>query len=298
MSSQLCQFRRSGLLLILLGISAILNFERLVSAQVSSAPSSADGVAAARAKFQEKQAELEAAAREAAAAAKELAEQAQKEAAAAAEDAVAAAQEAAREAAEAAREVLNDAASEAEKAARQAEAAAREKAREALDAAKAALDPDAKTAKNEEKNHALQAQREANFAKLMSGATLEGSFTSRDQPGQAPQADKYTLGKVSHVKGDLWRFETRIQYGKTDVTVPLTLRVVWAEDTPIISLDKMLIPGVGTFTSRVMIFNNSYAGMWDGGGDHGGLMFGKIVAAQPAEAVPAEAPAATKEPGK
>ena len=68
----------------------------------------------------------------------------------------------------------------------------------------------------------------------------------------------------------------RIQYGPHDVTLPLPLRVVWAGDTPVITLDKFPVPGMGSFTARVMIFNDQYAGMWDGG-NHGGLLYGKVV---------------------
>lgn len=129
---------------------------------------------------------------------------------------------------------------------------------------------------------AEQAAREEAFGKLMSGATLEGQFTARDRPDGKLANDKYTLGKVTKVAGekDLWNFETRIQYGGKDFTVPIAVRVVWSGDTPVITLDKLLIPGAGTFTSRVMIFNNQYAGMWDGGGNHGGLMFGKVTPAK------------------
>lgn len=125
---------------------------------------------------------------------------------------------------------------------------------------------------------AEQAAREEAFGKLMSGATLEGQFTARDRADGKMANDKYTLGKVSKVAGekDLWNFETRIQYGGKDITVPIAVRVVWSGDTPVITLDKLTIPGAGTFTARVMIFNNQYAGMWDGGGNHGGLMFGKV----------------------
>lgn len=128
---------------------------------------------------------------------------------------------------------------------------------------------------------AAQAAREEAFGKLMSGATLEGQFTARDRADGKLANDKYTLGKVTKVAGekDLWNFETRIQYGGKDITVPIAVRVIWSGDTPVITLDKLLIPGAGTFTSRVMIFNNQYAGMWDGGGNHGGLMFGKITPA-------------------
>ena len=135
------------------------------------------------------------------------------------------------------------------------------------------------------KSDAEQAAREEAFGKLMSGATLEGQFTARDRADGKMANDKYTLGKVTKVAGekDLWNFETRIEYGGKDFTVPIAVRVVWSGDTPVITLDKLTIPGAGTFTSRVMIFNNQYAGMWDGSGNHGGLMFGKVTPAKAAD---------------
>jgi hypothetical protein len=115
------------------------------------------------------------------------------------------------------------------------------------------------------------------FAEKMSGAALVGHFTDRTRENaKLPREEKYTLGKVSKLTGDYWLFSARIQYGDHDVTLPLSLRVVWAGDTPVITLDKAPIPGFGTFTCRVMIFGDQYAGTWDGG-DHGGHLFGKIV---------------------
>jgi hypothetical protein len=114
------------------------------------------------------------------------------------------------------------------------------------------------------------------FAERMTGATLVGHFTDRTRENaKLPREEKYTLGKVSKLTGDYWLFSARIQYGDHDVTLPLSLRVVWAGDTPVITLDKAPIPGFGTFTCRVMIFGDQYAGTWDGG-DHGGHLFGKI----------------------
>lgn len=129
-----------------------------------------------------------------------------------------------------------------------------------------------------------QLEREKAFGELMSGATLEGHFTagSKRDDGKLGSPEKYTLGKVTKFKDDLWTFETRIQYGQHDVKLPLTIRVVWSGDTPVITLDKFAVPGFGTFTCRVMIFNKQYAGMWDGG-NHGGLMFGKVVKAEKKE---------------
>ncbi len=121
-----------------------------------------------------------------------------------------------------------------------------------------------------------RATLEKQFEETMSGATLVGTFTvtGRDD-GKKLKEEKYTISKVSKVKDDYWLFVSRIQYGDHDVTLPLTLEVKWAGDTPVITLTDVAVPGFGKFTCRVMVFRDQYAGTWSGG-DHGGHMFGRI----------------------
>ena len=127
----------------------------------------------------------------------------------------------------------------------------------------------------------------AALAKSLSGATLVVHF---DMSGTEKDTDlkqeRYELTNVRHVKDDQWLFMARIQYGEHDMTLPLTLPVHWAGDTPIISIDKMPIPSLGTYTARVMIYSDHYAGFWSGG-DHGGHLFGIVERVQvPKDAAP------------
>ena len=118
---------------------------------------------------------------------------------------------------------------------------------------------------------------EKEFQESMSGVTLNGHYTRQD--GNGLSDDKYTIEKVSKVKGDLWRFETRVQYGAHDVKLPVELQVKWAGDTPVITLTKLAIPGLGTFSSRVVLYEGRYAGTWQ----HdkvGGHLFGTIEKAE------------------
>ena len=116
---------------------------------------------------------------------------------------------------------------------------------------------------------------EKKFAETMSGAVMVGTFTDTTKDATALKQEKYTLGEVKKLKDNLWLFNARIQYEGKDVTVPLPLEVEWAGDTPIITLTKKPIPPFGTFTSRVLIYDDHYAGFW-WAGDHGGHLFGKI----------------------
>jgi hypothetical protein len=120
---------------------------------------------------------------------------------------------------------------------------------------------------------------ERKFQESMANVTLVGYFTSGDKAEL--KEDKYTIVGVTKVKEDLWKFEARIQYNKKDVPVAMALPVKFAGDTPVISLTNFAVPGFGSFTARVLIYGDAYAGTW-GDAKHGGKLFGKIVKNPPA----------------
>ena len=139
-----------------------------------------------------------------------------------------------------------------------------------------------------------QAELDKQFEKSMSGATLVGRFSveGRGERGREPKEERYDIIKVTKMRGDYWLFNARVQYGNKDVTAPIVLQVKWAGDTPVITLTDVPIPGLGTYTARVLVYRDHYAGYWSGG-DHGGNLWGRIErGAEPA----ADAPAASKPP--
>jgi hypothetical protein len=139
-----------------------------------------------------------------------------------------------------------------------------------------------------------QAELDSVFAQTLSGATLDGSYTSTG-PGSDPNKlshDKYTLGEVRKVGPNMWLIPARIEYGEHDVTLPVTVPVHWAGDTPVIVVNNLGLPPFGTVSARVMFFGGHYAGYWKHG-QHGGHLFGVI---QPREKDPAARPAAENEP--
>ena len=121
------------------------------------------------------------------------------------------------------------------------------------------------------------AEQVAALEKLMSRATMVGHFTvtGEDAGGGKLTEERYELGEVKRLESGEWLIQSRIRYGDHDVTIPLTLPIRWAGDTPVICVDDMLIPGLGTFTARVMVYRGHYAGFWTGK-DHGGHLFGVI----------------------
>lgn len=126
-----------------------------------------------------------------------------------------------------------------------------------------------------------QVALEAALAKMLSGATLEGSFT-RTGGGADPtklSSEKYTLGEVKKVGGEVWQIPARIQYGERDITLPIMLPIRWAGDTPVVTVDELGIPGLGSVSARVMFFDGHYAGYWKHG-EHNGHLFGVIHSAE------------------
>ena len=66
------------------------------------------------------------------------------------------------------------------------------------------------------------------------------------------------------MSGDIWLFRTRLKYNDREIPVPIPLSVKWAGDTPVITLTDLAIPGVGTYSARVVLYRDQYAGTWNG----------------------------------
>jgi hypothetical protein len=128
-----------------------------------------------------------------------------------------------------------------------------------------------------------QAALEKSFAEMLSGATLEGSFTStgKDRDPTKLSREKYTIGQVRKIAGNIWLIPARIQYGERDLTVPVPAPVRWAGDTPVIVIDN--IPVLEDMSARVLFFADHYAGYWRHG-EHGGHLFGTITRGEKAAA--------------
>jgi hypothetical protein len=131
---------------------------------------------------------------------------------------------------------------------------------------------------------------EKQFQESLNNVTLVGFFTQGDTAEL--HDDKYVIERVTKVKEDTWKFEARIQYNKKDFKVAMPLPVKFAGDTPVISLTNFAVPGFGSFTARVVMYNGAYAGTWGSAGKdgHGGKLFGKIVKNEPAVAVSPDKP--------
>ena len=119
---------------------------------------------------------------------------------------------------------------------------------------------------------AKQKARDQAFMKAMAGTTLTGFFSvvgeEKDGP---PNADSYEISKVTK-GGNFFLFHSKFGQAKLP---PLPLRVVWAGTKPVITMDKITLPGMGTFSVHLLIDGNRYAGTWSHG-ETLGHMWGTI----------------------
>lgn len=118
---------------------------------------------------------------------------------------------------------------------------------------------------------------EAAFVATLSNVLFQGEWCliEKGKLGES-KPEQYEIVGVMKTGGDRWVVNARIQYGKVNLVAPVPIQVKWAGDTPVMIVDKFTMPGAGTYSARVMIFENTYSGTWTAG-DHGGMLHGLIV---------------------
>lgn len=125
-----------------------------------------------------------------------------------------------------------------------------------------------------------QSELEAKFISTLTEATLAGRWSGIKNGALTPERDeKYSIVSVTKLDGDNWLINARMKYGDREIVAPIPAQVKWAGDTPVICVTDLTIPGGGTYTARVLIYEQTYAGTWSGK-DRGGLLSGIITHTQ------------------
>lgn len=121
-----------------------------------------------------------------------------------------------------------------------------------------------------------RAALEAKFKETLTGCVFNGRWCLvKNGSLTEERSEKYSIEGATKSGGDVWLIYARIQYGDRDIKVPVPVQVKWAGDTAVITLDDVSIPGLGTYSARVLVYEKTYAGSWSAG-DHGGMLYGVI----------------------
>jgi hypothetical protein len=116
---------------------------------------------------------------------------------------------------------------------------------------------------------------EKQFEQMMTGAVLVGHSTL-DGKDSLSGEERYAIDNVRKLAGDVWMFQARMKLEGHEIPLPIPVNIKWAGDTPVIEVTDLGIPGMGSYTARVVLYHDRYAGTWSGK-NHGGQLFGAIV---------------------
>lgn len=125
-----------------------------------------------------------------------------------------------------------------------------------------------------------------NLEAELTGMKLTGRFTTIGKEGGAKE-ESYIIHRATKMPdGNLWMLSASMN-DKKPMSVPIDIE--WAGTTPILSMTEMTIPGVGTFSCRVVLYDGMYAGTWRHDSITGHLYgtMAKIPATEKPEAKPA-----------
>ena len=138
-------------------------------------------------------------------------------------------------------------------------------------------------------------QLEKDFQDSLTAVVLEGQSTRDGKEGTSP--DRYNIEKIVKSGDDAWTFFIKVNMQGQEMTLPLPLDVKWAGDTPVITLTDKSLPGMGTYTARVVVYRGEYAGTWSGR-NAGGKVFGKLTKSEAKPAASGDCPLCGTTPPK
>lgn len=128
----------------------------------------------------------------------------------------------------------------------------------------------------EPKKELSQAELIKKLEQDLTGVKLTGRYTVSGKENAVPKEESYTIQSAMKLdEPDLWLIKAQMSYGGTATTYPIPLEIKWAGDTPIITMTNMEIPKLGTFSTRIILYEGRYAGTWQHG-SVGGHLYGII----------------------
>ena len=114
------------------------------------------------------------------------------------------------------------------------------------------------------------------FVEQMTDAVLVGQFSINGRENEEAKVERYAIQGLKKLGRDRWIITARITYGDIDIPLPVPVKIFWSDDTPVLSLTGLTIPGLGQgFTTRLLFYEDRYAGIWYHG-KAGGHMWGTI----------------------
>jgi len=119
---------------------------------------------------------------------------------------------------------------------------------------------------------------EAKFKAMLTKATLSGRWSPVDnaQLGPEKKEDRYEIISAGKVKDDQWIINAKMRYGKSEMVLPVPVRVRWAGETAVIIVDGLNLGPDHNYSARVLFFDGMYSGSWNSSTGYGGVLYGTV----------------------
>jgi hypothetical protein len=123
----------------------------------------------------------------------------------------------------------------------------------------------------------LPADPEERFKALFTKSFLSGRWAPLKDGalGEEKTGDKYYIVSVAKGSGDNWTVSARMKYRDQEIVMPIPVQMKFADDVAILEVNNFAIPGGGTYTARLLIYERTYSGTWKGQRG-GGMLYGTI----------------------
>jgi len=123
----------------------------------------------------------------------------------------------------------------------------------------------------------LPADPEERFKLLFTKSYLSGRWAPLKDGvlGEERTGDKYQIVSVAKGTGDNWTVSAKLKYRDQEFVMPIPVRMKFDGDTAILIVDDLKIPGGGSYTARLLIYERTYSGTWSGQRG-GGMIYGTI----------------------
>ncbi|BDC51507.1 hypothetical protein F183_A38230 [Bryobacterales bacterium F-183] len=133
------------------------------------------------------------------------------------------------------------------------------------------------------KTAAAPVDLDTKFRKFIEGGITLVGRSSSTRSDKISSEERYTISSASKLTGDTWLLTAKFKYKDQELPIPVPVSVRWAgDDTPVLCLTDVGVPGMGSYTARVVLHGDQYAGTWSSSkGGYGGQLFGKIVRGTP-----------------
>ena len=123
----------------------------------------------------------------------------------------------------------------------------------------------------------LPTDPEERFKAVFTKATLSGRWAPLNDGalGEERGGDKYNIVSAVKGEGETWIISAKMKYGDREFVMPIPVKMKFAGDVAILTVDNLQIPNGGNYTARLIIYERTYSGTWKSQRG-GGMLYGTI----------------------